>query len=505
MADLRARSVVTKVLYNYTSLLLGTAVGFGLTPVLIRHLGHYGFGLYVLIGSMVGFASLLDFGIGATVMRLVAARSESTDRDELRQVVSSGIALYTLLGFGVLCVAALLYPELGSVFGVRGHALSAFHEAFLITALMVSVTFPSAVYTGINQGLHDYRGPNVVNIGQMAVAAIGMLVTVELGGGLVAICAVNSVASVGAFFAIATYTSRAHGTGFRWRFLRGAQVGRIARTSPWLFVDNVVVTIIFSIDAIVVGIVLNASAVAAFGVTVGATTAMQGLSVSMKTVLLTTGTTLRSRRDDAGSQRLLLEGVRMSAVVLGPFAVLAALWGHQLMRLWVGRQFEASAPTLAVMAIGMTVASMQGAAAMVLVAHGKQKRLFAVSVPEAVVNLALSVFLARQLGIVGVALGTVLPITLTTFGVVLPYACRVTGTSVALLYRRAALPVVTEGLLYVVLRYFFGGVYFPNLEVLAAASVLVLALCYLLNLGIEPGERRTYIDLVRRRATDQAA
>ncbi|MGC8626716.1 MAG: oligosaccharide flippase family protein [Acidimicrobiales bacterium] len=504
MADLRARSVVTKVLYNYASLLLGTAVGFGLTPVLIRHLGHYSFGLYVLIGSMTGFASLLDFGIGATVMRLVAARSEAADKDELRQVVSSGIALYTLLGFVVFWVAALLYPELGSTFGVRGHALTAFHEAFLVTALMVSVTFPSAVYTGINQGLHDYRGPNVVNIGQMAAAAIGMLVAVELGGGLVAICTVNAVGALGAFFAIVTYTSRAHGMRFRWSALRRAQVSQIMRTSPWLFIDNIVVTVIFSIDAIVVGVVLNASAVAAFGVTVGATTAMQGLSVSMKTVLLTTGTALRSRRDDSGSQRLLLEGVRMSAVVLGPLAVLAGLWGHQLMRLWVGRQFEGSAPTLAVMAAGMTVASMQGAAAMVLVAHGKQKRLFAVSVPEAVVNLALSVLLARQLGIIGVALGTAVPITVSTFVVVLPYACRVTGTSVKLLYRRAALPLVTEGLLYVVLRYFFGDVRFPSLEVLAGASLLVLALCYLVSFWAEPRERRTYIELVRRRATDQA-
>jgi O-antigen/teichoic acid export membrane protein len=77
--SIKARGVVANVLYNYTGLLVSTAVGFGLTPVLVDHLGHRTFGAYILIGTMIGYSALLDFGVGVTVMRLVA-----TSRTKIR-------------------------------------------------------------------------------------------------------------------------------------------------------------------------------------------------------------------------------------------------------------------------------------------------------------------------------------------------------------------------------------------------------------------------------------
>jgi O-antigen/teichoic acid export membrane protein len=505
VTTIRAGRVVSNVLYNYAGLILNTAIGFGLTPVLIRHLGHVSFGLYVLIGSMIGFASLLDFGIGVTVMRLVASHVEDKDPTQLQQLISTGVALYAALGVVVLGVACGLYPFLGTLFGVHGQRLSAFHVAFAISAANVGATFPSAVYTGLNQGFHDFRGPNLIGIGQTMFAALGMLCAVELHGGLVAICTVIAAGSVIAFAVKLVYTSRVHPAKFRPSLIRRSEMARIVRISSWLLIGNLAVTVIFSVDSVVVGVVLKAAAVAAFAVTVGATTAMQGLGGSMTSVVLTTASTLRSRRDDSGIQRLLLESVRITEVVLGPFVVLSAIWGRQLFKLWVGKQFEASAPTLVVMALGMTIALMQATSAQLVVAAGKQKRLFLVSVPEAMVNLALSVVLARHLGIVGVALGTAIPTFFTTFVIVMPYACRLTGTPVIKLYRRIAVPVSVQIAVYVVLRYVATGVSFSSLFTLAAASLGVLFACYAISIGVEPRERHTYIDMVRQGLGGKAA
>jgi O-antigen/teichoic acid export membrane protein len=494
--SIKARSVVANVLYNYTGLLVSTAVGFGLTPILVDHLGHRTFGAYVLIGTMIGYTALLDFGVGVTVMRLVAGHMEDEDPTRVRSIVSNGVALYTLLGLVVLGVAAGVYPFVGGIFDIHGAALHSFRTAFAISMVTMGLTFPSAVFTGILQGFHNFRASNVVAVCQCAVGAIGALVVVERGGGLVPLALVNAAVALGAFAVKATYARRRYRVGFRWSLIRRAELSRIVRISSWLLIGNLAVMIVFDVDNLVVGAVLGVGAVAAFAVTLGAANALQGLGNAMNSVTLSTASSLVAREDRAGLQRILLQSVRITLVVLGPFTVLAALWGSQLLRLWVGPTFESSAPTLFVMALGTTIALVQAAASQVIIACGRQRRLFLITVPEAAVNLALSIALARHLGIVGVALGTALPTTITTFGVVLPYACRLTGTHLSALGRRLLLPLAVPAGLFAVLRLPALRVHFTALASLALAGIGVTVASYLLNLVLDPSERQTYRALI---------
>jgi hypothetical protein len=69
-----AGSMASGVLLNYLGVIVVSGVGFFLTPYLIRHLGATNYGVMALSTSMIGYASLLDFGIGISVMKLIADR-----------------------------------------------------------------------------------------------------------------------------------------------------------------------------------------------------------------------------------------------------------------------------------------------------------------------------------------------------------------------------------------------------------------------------------------------
>jgi len=51
-------------------------------------------------------------------------------------------------------------------------------------------------------------------------------------------------------------------------------------------------------------------------------------------------------------RRLLLEATRVVAAVTMPGAVIFAVWGRELLRLWVGRSFVGSYWTLVVLSLG---------------------------------------------------------------------------------------------------------------------------------------------------------
>src|SRR5207247_1724057 len=79
------------VISSYFSTLITLATGFLLTPFILHQLGASNFGLWMLIGSVVMYGSLLDFGIAGAVIRYVA---EYRARGETEQARSLGAAAY---------------------------------------------------------------------------------------------------------------------------------------------------------------------------------------------------------------------------------------------------------------------------------------------------------------------------------------------------------------------------------------------------------------------------
>ncbi len=114
--------------------------------------------------------------------------------------------------------------------------------------------------------------------------------------------------------------------------------------------------------------------------------------------------------------------------------------------------------------------------------------------------------LAKRLGIVGVALGTTIPLTVMAFGVYLPYACRVIELPYSRLLRRLALPVAVNAIAFGILKLTAGGQHlFSNLIVLVAASLVVFAVCFSASFLLDPHERSTYVDMIRQLGVRQSS
>jgi O-antigen/teichoic acid export membrane protein len=82
----------------------------------------------------------------------------------------------------------------------------------------------------------------------------------------------------------------------------------------------------------------------------------------------------------------------------------------------------------------------QGPSGSVLLGSGRHKFVAAASIVEAVANLALSVALVPKYGILGVALGTAIPVWIVNLGFIVPAGCRTAGLRVTMFAREVLLP-----------------------------------------------------------------
>src|SRR3954468_2692161 len=82
--------------------------GLVVTPIIVGALGTEQFGIWALIGSILGFIGLLDFGIGPSLIRFAAEQRGRNARGETSELTSTAFAIYLVLAVLSMLLAVLL-------------------------------------------------------------------------------------------------------------------------------------------------------------------------------------------------------------------------------------------------------------------------------------------------------------------------------------------------------------------------------------------------------------
>jgi O-antigen/teichoic acid export membrane protein len=108
--------------------------------------------------------------------------------------------------------------------------------------------------------------------------------------------------------------------------------------------------------------------------------------------------------------------------VLG--GVLLLVDGRALLRIWVGQSLTSAFPILAVLAAGYTINLALHPMLLILIARGKHGPLGAWTIAEGVANIGLSIVWGKSHGLMGVALGTAVPMLVMKLFIQPYYALR---------------------------------------------------------------------------------
>src|SRR5947209_11427981 len=106
------RRVLVGAVTNWLAFAATLAVGFFLTPYLVRRLGDGPYGVWAFVESVLAYFTLFDLGIAACVVRFVARFHATGDRDELNRLVSTCLALFLGLGTLAFAIGGALIPFL---------------------------------------------------------------------------------------------------------------------------------------------------------------------------------------------------------------------------------------------------------------------------------------------------------------------------------------------------------------------------------------------------------
>jgi O-antigen/teichoic acid export membrane protein len=452
------------------------AVGFVLTPLIIRHVGRAGYGIWTLVGSFLGYYGLLNIGVESAMTRYVSRYAGQEDQDAMNRAVSTAMAMFCCTGILALGLSILLAHPLARFFEVSPDHVKSFRHVVMLLGLATAISFPGGVLTGVLVAHERFVLANGVHIGAATLRAGTIVILLLRGFGLqgVAIATVVSQAT-GLLVNAIVVKGCAPNLRIHHSLAKLGLLGMLLSYGGAATVIRVADIMRVNLDSVVIGKWVGLSAVGVYGIAV--------LIKRYAFRVVTQGMRVLGPRfaalDGAGEHekaRILLQKALAIAGFLsfGGGLIVLSFGGH-FIRLWVGEGFEEGVVVLRILAVCTAVAVAQNPAVVFLYSLNRHYWYAAVTMSEAIANVALSITLVFKYGIVGVALGTMIPMLFVKVLIMPLYVSRIAGLSVTA-YVRPLLPSLGVAAALLVVVYHLGIVTGPT-------PSLVLLLVYGLITG----------------------
>jgi len=439
-------SLVINAVSNWAALGVNIVVGFLLTPFIISHLGKTGYGIWVLIGSFIGYYGLLNLGVSSAITRYVARYAAQGDEKALNETASTAMAMFSCTGMLAILASFILAMPLARFFNVSPEHFDDFKHVIWILGLGTGLSFPGGVFGAITTAHERYVAVNVVGIATTLTRAALIVWMLLQGEGLLGVAYATLICTI--IVVVANMLMCRHFVP-QVRITFGAANWRVLRM---LVVYGGVTTVIviadllrFNLDSFVIGKWVGIAEVGVYGIAVVLIRYMLRLVVAGMSVLTPRFAALDGAKKNEKLRSLFLRSLSISALLGFGAAMLAIIFGGRFIVFWVGEEFTGAIPVLWILAIPYAFALSQNPGISVMYALNKHKFYAIATLIEGLANLILSIILVRQYGILGVALGTAIPMLIVKICVQPIYVSRIIGITIAHYSKPIIIPAITVG------------------------------------------------------------
>jgi O-antigen/teichoic acid export membrane protein len=427
--------ILRSSLFRVLNPVLNIAISFFMIPYVIGHVGDRWYGLWILIGTMIGYFGFLDLGIGTANERYVARALGRKDDAEIGRVFSSSVLLFAIVGAVTLVLTAVVIAVCPR-FVKDAADIPVFRVVFLIVGVDMALSFPVRGIYGFLYAHIRYDVVNVFNIAKTLIRTTLIVLALERGHGIVALAVATLAGDLAEYAANVLYLrSRYPEALVRLRDFSKKTVRQLYDYSIYSFISAIAKQLRFNVDAFIITAMLGLVHVTHYNI--GSRIAGYYLLIVINAI--SSIKPLFSKLEGEGNYETLRERYHLSLklnMILSFFIGGALLiYGKAFILRWMGPNYLDSWHVLAVLAVAQIFNTIQVTPSTLLYGISKHKIYSFIVVLEGFANLGISILLARRFGIVGVALGTLLPVTLTTLVFIPLYANRVIGFPNARFYR----------------------------------------------------------------------
>ena len=392
---------------SYGTIFLSNIIGLLLTPFIIRSLGDSQYGLYSLIGAMVAYISILDFGLNNTIVRFVSKfRAEKNKKGE-ENFLAITLRMYGLISLIVVCLGVVLYQYFDTIFAesMTTTEIEQGKTMFILLIVNLAITLPGGAYTAICSAYEHFVFPRTVRIFRYLPRSISVFVLLYLGGDAIALVALDTIINLLIILVIWIYTKRRLKIKMELHSFSIPYVKEILSFSVWVFLYAIVHQFQWNAGQFILGITIDTVSVGVFAVGVmlgGYYAAFGGVINSM--LIPRANQVVVAQSDGLTLTNMMIKYSRMNSFIMSLVLCGFFLFGREFIYLWIGESYMLSYYVTLLMMLGLTILIIQGFGNYILEAKKKNRFKSLLSLTTVTVAIVCGYFLSRDYGILGVTI-----------------------------------------------------------------------------------------------------
>jgi O-antigen/teichoic acid export membrane protein len=422
-----SRKVLSGSVLRLCNLVAAVAFALLLMPLMVHRLGDRIYGLWSLAAAFIGYYGLIDLGLSSAVSQYLCIALGKKDAVECRAVFKTALGIQSLLGCVALVVTAALAAATQWLCHDPGEA-ALFWKVIAVLGVTAALGFPARVYGGLLEAQLRFDIQSLLDLVGLILRSVLILGAMWAGHGLLALAWAMFLASI-PVMVLQVLIAR--------REAPWARIGSLSfdlkRTkglfsySIYSFVTSIGDVLRFQVDPVVI---------AGF-VSIGAVTHYRVASVFMRyfinVITSSVGTFQQVSSQLYGSgnhdklEQAFFFATKVSIWISVSVGFILIFWGRPFILHWMGAEYGDACLPMVVLSIAVFLDVSQFPSISLLYATFNHRFYTYLNLAEGIINLGVSVALARSYGIFGVALGTLIAAIVIRIAVQPWWVCKAVG------------------------------------------------------------------------------
>lgn len=395
------------IVLSYVNLAIGSIIPMVYTPIMLRLLGQAEYGLYSLSSSVIGYLSLLNFGMGSTIVRYVTKYRVEKNKQKEQEIIGLFFVLYLILAFFVI-VGGIILSLCSPIFfshGLTETEISKLQILILIMALNTAVSFPISVFSSVIIAHERYIFSRCIDVLSTIIVPVANIIMLYLGFGSVGMASISVIIQIMILPLTLLYCLRK--LEIKPLFCKPdiSLLKEIIGFSAFIFIGTLVDMLFWATDKVILGALAGTVTVAIYNVGSTFNSIVEKLSTTISGVLTPriTGMVVMGAKKDTLTELFIRIG-RIQFLIIGLVVSGFIVFGEPFILLWAGEGYEQSYAIALLTMIPLAIPLIQTVGKNIVIAQNKHQFRSIVYLIIAIINVISTYIVVPYLGAIGAAL-----------------------------------------------------------------------------------------------------
>ena len=421
------RQAFRSVIANWLGYLSHAAIALIVTPIIIHSLGNARYGIWSLVMSVTGYYGLLNFGIRSSLTKYVAEYAAKDDKEEVSRLVNSSLIFFAGISLSVVCVSLIVSNYILQLFLIESVSVDSIKLLIIITGLNVACSFLFQPFDAILVSLNRFDLMNIIGVASSLIRAVLIVCILKCGYGLIAMALVIMCVDLMTFVVIAfSAKGICPELSIKLKYINKQSLSKLFSFGKFNFLRHMSRIVLIRSDVIIIGVILGPTQVAFYAIAESLQNMVSLIVKAISRVIMPVASSLSAKGENTGIQKLILQFPKYIMPLALFIGVQFFFFGETFLDLWLGEGYRQSYVVFCILMIPKIFMMSHDTMIETVVGIGENKFVGYLALIEALLNILISLYLVKKMGVIGVALGTVIPLTVTR-GIIVPvYCCMIT-------------------------------------------------------------------------------